>query len=208
MTHRGVGEHVGAVADGRDYELLRRGELRAHRGAESPTEAARRREAVKRAGLFARAVLQAERIFVEDDRLAADRFADGGAEGCGVERSRACLFGSLDPPRLVTLGQFRAPRIGVELSSRQRRIERSQGNCSGRGNRQIARKRAHRIARVDRVLADMHDTAARGRPMHVRVPRRIALDHDDQVGVADQRAGVVARVHGMRGWQRQRCGPK
>ena len=41
----------------------------------------------------------------------------------------------------------------------------------------------------------MRDAASRGRLLHARIPRRVAFDHDDEVGLADQRAGVVARMH-------------
>ena len=65
--HR-VGEHVGAVAERRDHELLRRGELGAERRAKAPAETAGGREAVECVGLLARAMLLPQRIFVEDDR--------------------------------------------------------------------------------------------------------------------------------------------
>src|SRR5258708_694227 len=43
----------------------------------------------------------------------------------------------------------------------------------------------------------MRDTAALCGRLHRRIPGRVALDHDDQVGLADQRAGVETRMHRM-----------
>ena len=104
-----------------------------------------------------------------------------------------CVLRGLGAARLMALDQLRAARLDIELLLRQRRVERRQRDRRRRGDRQIARERAHRIAREGRVLADMRDAAAGGRLLGARIPRRVALDHDDEVGLADQRAGIVSR---------------
>ena len=121
------------------------------------------------------------------------------AERGGVERGRACAsFAAFARRALWRSISLRAARLDVELLLRQRRIERGERDRGRRGDRQIARERAHRIAREHRVLADMRDAAAGGRLLHARIPRRVAFDDDDQVGLADQRAGIEARMHRMR----------
>ena len=80
MADGRIGEHVGAVAERRDDELVGRGELGAKRRAEAPAEAAGRSERIEGAGFFARAMVGAQRIFVEDDGVLADRFADAARQ--------------------------------------------------------------------------------------------------------------------------------
>ena len=76
MADHRIGEHVGAVAQRRDDKLIGRRQFCPERGAEAPAESAGGPEREKRAGLFARAMIGRKRIFVEDDRVLADRFAD------------------------------------------------------------------------------------------------------------------------------------
>ena len=207
VAHGRVGEHVGAVADGRDHELLRRRELGAERGAEAPAEPAGRREAVERAGLFARAMIEAQRIFVEDDRVVADRLADRVAEGRGVQRRRASLPSR--PSRGARCGARSAcARRASTLSFclRQRRIERCEHD---RGRRRDRQGRSGTSASDSARTPDPRRYARRGSPAAgsacARIPRRVALDHDDQVGVADQRPGVVSGMHRMADGQRDRA---
>src|SRR5262245_5094374 len=76
MSNHRVSEHVGAVAKGRDHEIVRRSEFRTERCAKSPAESAGRPEREERAGLFARAMIRPQRVFVDDDGIFADRLAD------------------------------------------------------------------------------------------------------------------------------------
>ena len=73
--HR-IGEHVGAIAERRDNEFIRRREFRAERRAKAPAESAGGPEREKCARLFARAMIRPQRIFIDDDRVLADSLAD------------------------------------------------------------------------------------------------------------------------------------
>ena len=85
--HR-IGEHVGAVAERGDDEGVRRGELGAERGAETPAETAGGAEREQRVRLLARDLRRAQRIFVEDHGVGADRLADRSATGIPAKSSR------------------------------------------------------------------------------------------------------------------------
>ena len=60
---------------------------------------------------------------------------------------------------------------------------------------EIAGERAHRIAHEERVLADMGDAAAGRRMLQMRNPRHVGIEHDDQIGVGEQRARLEAEMH-------------
>ena len=79
--------------------LVGRGELCAERRAETPAEPAGRAKREQSAGLFARAMIGPQRIFVEDDGVLADRLAD---------RARQIFRRNVLAGRGI-LGQLRAP---------------------------------------------------------------------------------------------------
>ena len=76
MSDHRIGEHVGAVAKCRDHEVVGRREFCSERCAESPSKSACGTEREERARLFARAMVRPQRIFIDDDGILADRFAD------------------------------------------------------------------------------------------------------------------------------------
>jgi hypothetical protein len=49
-------------------------------------------------------MVEAQRVFVEDDRIAADRFADRAAERRGIERARLGGLCHLGTACVVTFG--------------------------------------------------------------------------------------------------------
>ena len=75
MARGRVGKHVGPIAENRDHGLVRRGKFGAECRGEAPAETARRRDAEQAAGRLQRAVFLAERILVDNDRVAVDHFA-------------------------------------------------------------------------------------------------------------------------------------
>ena len=66
-----IAEHVGAVAQRGDDELLGRRQLGAERGAEAPAQPAGGAEREQRARLLARAMVRPQRVFVENDGVLA-----------------------------------------------------------------------------------------------------------------------------------------
>ena len=166
MADHRIGEHVGAVAERGDDELVGRGEFGAERGAEAPAESAGGPEREERARLFARAMIRPQRIFVEDDGVLADRFADARDRYSG----EIVVAGARNPWRVARAASrmrsvSRARRAAMRASAicsrgstaRVKRIERI-GDAGL--HREVARERAHRIAHVERILADMRDAAA------------------------------------------------
>ena len=111
------------------------------------------------------------------------------------------ILRELRAPRAHALGQSRAARGDARLRHLQARLDRARERIErlrGAGlNRKIAREAAHRIAHVERILADMRDAAAAGRMLQMRNPRHVGLEHDDQIGVGQQRAGLEAEMHRM-----------
>ena len=123
--------------------------------------------------------------------LSASAFA------CAAILARRALWRSISFARRASTFELLArpaPHRAPRARSRRRRRDRK-----------IARERAHRIAHERRVLADMGDAAAGSRLLRARIPRRIAFQHDDEVGLADQRRGVEARMHRMARRQRERA---
>ena len=107
MPHRRIVEHIGAVAEHRDHKLFRRRELGAERRAEAPAEPAGGRQAVEGAGLLTRAMVLHQRVFIEDDGVAADDLADDAAEigGCDLGAlGRGRNLGKLLGPLALVLG--------------------------------------------------------------------------------------------------------
>src|SRR5882757_7152044 len=79
MASGRVGKHIRAIAERRDHQFRAVRRLDAQRRAEAPAEATGRAEAVIGAGLGARAVFDAQRIFV-DDHGVTERLADRPAQ--------------------------------------------------------------------------------------------------------------------------------
>ena len=63
-----VAEHVSAITDNRDDHSFGGGELRAQRRSRSPAEARRGAGAEIAAGVLERAVLEEQRVLIDDDR--------------------------------------------------------------------------------------------------------------------------------------------
>ncbi len=126
VADRRIAEHVGAVAERGDDQLVGRGELGAERGAEAPAEAAGRAERIEGAGLLARAVIGAQRIFIEDDGVLADAFADAAREifrrdavaGGGILRELGAAIAH-------ALGQSAAPRGNARFRHLQPLLDRA-----------------------------------------------------------------------------------
>ena len=199
--HR-IGEHVGAIAQRRDDEFVGRREFSAERCAEAPAQSAGGPEREKRAGLFARAMVGTQRIFVDDDRVLADSFADRMREIFRRDRRAGRgILRELRAPRAHAFGQSGAPRRDARVGHLQARFDRARERIErlrrARLNRKVARETAHRIANVERVFADVCDTAAARRMLQMRNPRHVGLDHDHQVGVSQERAGLEAEMHRM-----------
>ncbi len=57
------------------------------------------------------------------------------------------------------------------------------------------------VADEERVLAHMNDAAAGRRMLQMRNPRHIGFQRNHQIGIGEQRAGLVAEMHRMAGRQ-------
>ena len=92
----------------------------------------------------------------------------------------------------------RAPFVNMSAGAAlQRLLQRFQHGKRSRGDRQVGGEAAHRIARIERVLADLHDARAGRRRFLARQPWHIGFDDDHQVGVVQQRARHRALEHRM-----------
>src|SRR6516225_8547085 len=64
---------------------------------------------------------------------------------------------------------------------------------------EVAGKPTDRIAREERIDAEMDDLAFGLRSFEARDPWHIAFEHEDRVGTVEKRAGIVAEMAGMIG---------
>src|SRR5437764_6408298 len=85
-----------------------------------PAEAARRAQPEERAGLGAGAIVELQRIFVEDDCVLADRLTDRVAEIFRRDpvAGRFCLFGKRGPPGRVAFRKRRAALRDAGIAAR------------------------------------------------------------------------------------------
>ena len=98
------------------------------------------------------------------------------------------------------LGEPRAARGDARVRHLQARFDRAHQRIERLRraglNRKVARETAHRIANVERVFADMRDTAAGRRMLQMRNPRHVGFEHDHQVGVVSSAPGSKPKCIG------------
>ena len=83
----------------------------------------------------------------------------------------------------------------------QRLAQHRDGGERRAGDQQVGFELAERIARLQRVGGNVDDLGVLARLMVARHPRHHAVDHDHHVGLRQQRADIVAEMHGMVGRQ-------
>ena len=203
MAGRRVAEHVGAVAEGRDQRLVGRGELRAERGAQAPAQAARGRVAEVAHRLADRQLLEQDRVLVDEDRVVGQQPVHALRCEPGSHRSRAAARLATGRGRLRSHGLpsiFYSRGRSVSLRTLAQGVKRRRDAAS---EREVGPEPAQRIARKERVGADMdHFRFGPGIALR-RQPRHVAIDHQDQVGLRQQGLRIPARGERMLGRQRQ-----
>src|SRR5215831_21367840 len=85
-----IGEHVDAVAEDRDDRAIRTRQFGAERGAGAPPQARRRARSEIKIRRVERALLEEERVFVDDDALRMLGAVDAMAHPRRIERHLAC----------------------------------------------------------------------------------------------------------------------
>ena len=109
------------------------------------------------------------------------------------------ILRQLGAPCAHALGQARTPRGNARVRHLQARLDRAHQcleRLGGAGlHGKIAWEAAHGIAHIEWILTHMRDAAAAGRMLQVRDPRHIGFDHDHQIGIDEQRAGLETEMH-------------
>jgi hypothetical protein len=154
-----------------------------------------------------------QHVFVDQDRVLGLGAGDAGAGPGHMDRAEAgdrlpgflpagllCFRETVNPlPSCVDggFGNVAVERRGEFRQCRRRRT----GHC------EIARKSANRIAREQRIDAQMDDFASRPRRLKARDPGDIAFEHQDRVGIVEIRGRIIAEMAGMVGGKRQMARP-
>src|SRR5262244_2384337 len=204
MDGGGIAEHVGAVAENGHHWALRARKLGAERGAGAPTETRRGTRSEIEIWKLEGAMLEEQRVLVDDDAVrilgAVDAVAhpgriERGLAGAGIARgfpgTRQRLALVLDP------APAQRDRFGVERVRERRGQRREGGNAAPRdGN--VAGKAADRVAREQGIESALDDLAVRPGRGSTWNPGHVALEHQNRIRLLHQSRGIESEVHRMR----------
>ncbi len=205
----GIAEHVGAVAAGDDHLASGRRELGAEPGAHAEAEPAREQPAHEGRGLGELEERKRRSELADHDGVFRLHLVDALRKPGRMNR---CLvldgldqLAAFGDNLLARGGERLAPaldrgalafhRVGKGLSQQDHRRERRAAH------QEIRLELAERIARLQRIGGDMDDLGILARLVVARHPGHRAVDRDHHVGLGEERAHVVAEMHGMVGRQ-------
>src|SRR5262249_43124309 len=156
MDDGGIAEHVGAVAENGHHRAARARKLGAERGARAPPETGRGTRSEIEIRKLEGAMLEEQRVLVDDDAVrilgAVDTVAHPGSIERGLPGARQRFALVLDP------APTQRDRLGVEGACERRGQPGKGGNTAPRdGN--VAGKAADRVAREQGVESALDDLA-------------------------------------------------
>src|SRR5262245_7395327 len=197
MDGGGIAEHVGAVAENGRHRAARARKLGAERGARAPPETGRGTRSEIEIRKLEGAMLEEQRVLVDDDAVrilgAVDTVAhpgriERGLAGGGIERG---LPGARQRFALVLdIAPTTRDRLGG-VGACERRGEPGKGGNTAPRDGNVAGKAADRVAREQGVESALDDLAILPRRGPAWNTRDVALEIQNRIRLLQQSGRVV-----------------